>query len=81
MLNQHQRRALRGNALVTHADKARFFRQRMRIYALDWRRWSKPPAIADYAADALAMAVALRDAALIRETKSTLENHDTDLHR
>jgi hypothetical protein len=68
-LSQHQRRALRGNALVTHADKARYFRHRMRVYALDWRRWIKPPAIADYAADALQMATALRDAALKHESK------------
>jgi hypothetical protein len=63
-LNQRQRAALRGNALVTHAEKARWFRSRMRWHAREWRTWRGLP---DYSAPALRRACALRDTALYHE--------------
>lgn len=63
-MSQQLRAALRGNALVTHADKARWFRSRMRWHAREWRTWQP---LQDYAEPALRRAIALRDMALFHE--------------
>jgi len=63
-MSQTQRPPLHRMSLVTHADKARWFRSRMRWHAREWRTWQP---LADYAEPALRRAIALRDMALFHE--------------
>jgi len=52
------------------SSMAVWWRERMRSRALDWRQWKDTQCI-EYAADALALAIAARNAAIKHQTPNT----------